>query len=78
MYGKSIDKLTHAISRLSEAQANYEKAHQEYQGGSWGWAGQPLKEKIEEAEKKLEDSLNEIIDIRVKVILEKYGIKKVV
>ena len=76
MYGNSIDNLTHAISKLTEAQIKYEEEYRKCSGSSWGWASQHLKEKIEQAEKEIETALEEIVDNRIKKILIDNGLIK--
>ena len=62
-----IDRLQQAIKNWFNASAAYDKAYEEYEGYSWGWAGGYEIENRQKAAEEFEATLNELVDERVRV-----------
>lgn len=61
-----INRLYKAIQNWYKASEAYEKALGEYEGYSWGWAGNYEIEQRQEAAEEFEKALNKIIDKKVR------------
>lgn len=61
-----MEVLHRAIQAWYEASAAYDKAFEDYEGYSWGWAGGYEIEERQKAAENLESAINDVIDRRVR------------
>ena len=69
----AIEDLMNALQRAIDAQHQHNKAHDEYQGGSWDYAGHYVIEDMKKAQADFENALRIHIDERIEVALAKKG-----
>ncbi len=60
-----IDEVARAICDLLQAQTEYNKANQVYDGRSWVWAGKNVIEELDKAKKHLKQALDNYVDDRI-------------
>ena len=66
-----MDKLHEAIQEWYEASAEYDREFYCYDGYSWGWVGREYIDRRQNAAENIEKTLNDLIDSRVSIKIEK-------
>lgn len=66
-----LTDVIEALQLLSDARRECDKAHEEYTGYSWGYAGHHLIQAVDDATDRLADALGKYVDSRIDARLNK-------
>ena len=67
----TMDELMQAFQDSADAQFEFNKAYEEYEGYSWDWAGHHIIEAKEKANKRFQEAPQEVIDERIALAIAK-------
>jgi len=67
----TIESLMNALQRAIDARHECNKAHDAYEGYSWGWAGSRVIKAVNKAQADFEEALVGFIDDRIRKALER-------